>query len=89
MMDELINELNAVMDSGFERVARKTKWKLYLEREKANGVKEFFRIDFKTKTIQYYCVDYATTLSDISNLQPTDEVKFETVEEVIDYLYGA
>lgn len=89
MMQELFHEVLDYMEDSYERIARKTKWKLYFERMKANNVKEIFRVDVKTKTIKYYCVDYATTLSDISNLQPTDEVKFETVEEVIDYLYGA
>ena len=89
MMQELFHEVLDYMEASYERIAHKTKWKLYFERMKANNVKEIFRVDVKTKTIQYYCVDYATTLSDISNLQPTDEVKFETVEEVIDYLYGA
>ena len=32
MMNELVNELNVVM-GGYERIARKTKWKLYLDRQ--------------------------------------------------------
>ena len=89
MMQELFHEVLDYMEDSYERIARKTKWKLYFERMKANNVKEIFRVDVKTKTIKYYCVDYTTTLSDIANLTPTDEVTFETVEEVIDYLYGA
>ena len=89
MMQELFHEVLDYMEPSYERIARKTKWKLYFERMKANNVKEIFRVDVKTKTIKYYCVGYDSTLSDISNLTPTDEVTFETVEEVIDYLYGA
>ena len=41
-MNDLVTELHAVMDNSFERIARKTKWKLYFERLKANNVKEVF-----------------------------------------------
>ena len=87
MMNELVNELNTVM-GGYERIARKTKWKLYLEREKANGVKEFFRIDFKTKTIQYYCVSYKFSLKDILSRSEDDEILFNTIEDIMEYIYG-
>lgn len=42
MMEELLKELSEYMNNGFERIARKTKWKLYFERLKANNVKEVF-----------------------------------------------
>ena len=53
-MQDLIKELSEYMDTGYERIARKTKWKLYFERLKASHVKEIFRVDFKTNTIKYY-----------------------------------
>ena len=87
-MNELVTELKAVMDSSFERIVRQTKWKLYFEREKANGVKEFFRVDFKTNTIQYYCVSYRFTLKDILSRTEDDEIAFNTVDEIMEYIYG-
>lgn len=49
MMNELVNELNAVMDNGFERIVGIGKWVLYFERLKANNVKEIFRVSVKSK----------------------------------------
>lgn len=89
MMQELVRDLSEYMESGFERIVRKTKWKLYFERIKANNVKEIFRVDFKTNTIKYYCVEHSTPLADILLLYPTDELQFTTVSEVVDYIYGA
>lgn len=87
-MNELVTELNAVMDSSFERIARQTKWKLYFERLKANNVKEVFRVDFKTNTIQYYCVNHDTPYAVIFLLYATDEIHFETVDDILEYIYG-
>lgn len=88
-MNDLITELNAVMDNSFERIARKTKWKLYFERLKANHVKEVFRVDFLTKTIRYYCVTHETPLGDVLKNYAIDEIQFETIEDILEYLYSA
>ena len=88
-MVDLIKYLSEYMDSNFERIARQTKWKLYFERLKANNVKEVFRVDFQTKTVKYYCVEHNVALSDILLNCPTDEVQFNTVEEIVEYIYGA
>lgn len=89
MMEELLKELSEYMNNGFERIARKTKWKLYFERLKANNVKEVFRVDFKTKTVRYYCVTHDTPLADVLLQYVTDEFQFETVADIVDYIYGA
>lgn len=88
-MQELFHEVLDYMEDSYERIARKTKWKLYFERLKANHVKEIFRVDFKTNTIKYYCVDHSTPLADVLLLYPTDELQFSTVNEIVDYIYGA
>lgn len=88
MMNELVNELNAVIDSSFERIVGIGKWILYFERLKANNVKEIFRVSVKSKNIRYYCVSYDTSVRVVSLQQPTDKVTFNTVAEVIDYIYG-
>ena len=88
-MNDLATELHAVMDNSFERIARKTKWKLYFERLKANNVKEVFRVDFKTKTIRYYCVNHDTPYATVFLQYATDEVQFETVADIVEYIYGA
>lgn len=89
MMEELLKELSEYMNNGFERIARKTKWKLYFERLKANNVKEVFRVDFKTKTVRYYCVTHDTPLADVLLQYATDEFQFETVADIVDCIYGA
>ena len=86
--NELVNELNAVMDSSFERIVGIGKWILYFERMKANNVKEIFRVSAKSKNIRYYCVSHDTSVRDVSLQRPTDKVTFNTVAEVIDYIYG-
>lgn len=88
MMNELVTELNAVMDSSFERIVGTGKWILYFERLKANNVKEIFRVSVKSKNIRYYCVSHDTSVRVVSLQQPTDKVTFNTVAEVIDYIYG-
>ena len=88
-MEELLKELSEYMNNGFERITRKTKWKLYFERLKANNVKEVFRVDFKTKTVRYYCVNHDTPLADVLLQYATDEFQFETVADIVDYIYGA
>lgn len=88
MMNELVNELNAVIDSSFERIVGIGKWILYFERLKANNVKEIFRVSVKSKNIRYYCASHDTSVRVVSLQQPTDKVTFNTVAEVIDYIYG-
>ena len=88
MMNELVNELNAVIDSSFERIVGIGKWILYFERLKANNVKEIFRVSVKSKNIRYYCVSHDTSVRGVSLQRPTDKVTFNTVAEVIDYIYG-
>lgn len=88
MMNELVNELNAVIDSSFERIVGIGKWILYFERLKANNVKEIFRVSVKSKNIRYYCASHDTSVRVVSLQQPTDKVTFNTVVEVIDYIYG-
>lgn len=89
MMNELVNELNGVMDGGFERIAGVGKWVLYFERLKANNVKEIFRVSIKSKNIRYYCVSHDTSVQGLAlNQCPTDKIEFDTVEDIIEYLYG-
>jgi hypothetical protein len=89
-MNELVNELNGVMDGGFERIVGTGKWVLYFERLKANNVKEIFRVSVKSKNIRYYCVSHDTSVQGLALKQcPTDKIEFDTVEDIIEYLYGA
>ncbi len=87
-MDELVDELNKVMDNDFERIAGKGKWLLYFERLKANNVKEIYRIYLKSNIIWYYCVNHDTDFKDIQMKRQDDEIEFETVEGIIECLYG-
>ena len=90
MMNELVNELNAVVDNGFERIVGIGKWVLYFERLKANNVKEIFRVSVKSKNIRYYCVSHDTSVQGLALKQcPTDKIEFDTVADIIEYLYGA
>lgn len=90
MVNELVNELNGVMDGGFERIVGTGKWVLYFERLKANNVKEIFRVSVKSKNIRYYCVSHDTSVQGLALKQcPTDKIEFDTVEDIIEYLYGA
>lgn len=87
-MNELVDELNKVMDSNFERIASKGKWLLYFERLKANNVKELYRIYLKSNTIWLYSVSHGTDFKGIHAKRPDDEIEFDTVEDIIEYLYG-
>ena len=51
-------------------------------------LKILFRIDFKTHTIQYYCVSYKFSLKDILSRSEDDEILFYTIEDIMEYLYG-
>jgi len=63
---------------------------LYFERLKANNVKEIFRVSVKSKNIRYYCVSHDTSVQGLALKQcPTDKIEFDTVEDIIEYLYGA
>lgn len=87
-MDELVDELTMVMDSDFERIAGKGKWLLYFERLKANNVKEIYRVYLKSNIIWYYSVSHETDFKGIQAKRPDDEIEFDTVEDIIEYLYG-
>lgn len=87
-MHELVDKLNKVMDNDFERIVGKGKWLLYFERLKANNVKEIYRIYLKSKIIWYYSVNHETEFEGIQIKRPDDEIEFETVEDIIEYLYG-
>ena len=87
-MDELVNELNKVMDSDFERIIGKSKWLLLFERLKANNVKELYRIYLKSNTIWFYSVSHDTDFKGIQAKRPDDEIEFETLDDIIEYLYS-
>ena len=87
-MDELVDELTMVMDSDFERIAGKGKWLLYFERLKANNVKEIYRVYLKSNIIWYYSVGHETDFKGIQAKRPDAEIEFDTVEDIIEYLYG-
>ena len=88
-MLELLHSLQTKLDNRFEKIAKTTNSSVYFEREKANYVKEIFRINFVDDNIKYYNVHHQTTLDDIKELKPTDEVNFTNNQEILDYIYGA
>lgn len=88
-MLELLHSLQTKLDNRFEKIAKTTNSSVYFEREKANNVKEIFRINFVDDNIKYYNVHHQTTLDDIKELEPTDEVNFTNNQEILDYIYGA
>lgn len=87
-MDELVNELNKVMNSDFERLIGKSKGLLLFERLKANNVKEIYRIYLKSNLIWYYCVSHEIDFKGIQAKRPDDEIEFETLDDIIEYLYS-
>lgn len=88
-MLELLQSLQTKLDNRFEKIAKTTNSSVYFEREKANNVKEIFRINFVDDNIKYYNVHHQTTLDDIKQLEPTDSLPFENNQEILDYIYGA
>lgn len=87
-MLELLQSLQTKLDNRFEKIAKTTNSSVYFEREKANDVKEIFRINFVDDNIKYYNVHHQTTLDDIKELEPTDSLPFENNQEILDYIYG-
>lgn len=88
-MLELLQSLQTKLDNHFEKISKTTNSSVYFEREKANNVKEIYRIDFVDDNIKYYNVHHQTTLDDIKTLEPTDFLPFENNQEILDYIYGA
>ena len=88
-MLELLQSLQTKLDKRFEKVSKATNTSVYFEREKANNVKEIFRINFVDDTIKYYSVNHQTSLDDIKELKPTDSILFENNQEILNYIYGA
>ena len=88
-MLELLHSLQTKLDTRFEKITKTTNSSVYFEREKSNDIKEIFRINFVDDNIKYYNVHHHTTLDDIKELEPTDEVNFTNKQEILDYIYGA
>lgn len=88
-MLELLHSLQTKLDKRFEKISKTTNSSVYFEREKANFIKEIFRINFVDDNIKYYNVHHQTTLDDIKELEPTDSIPFENNQEILDYIYGA
>lgn len=87
-MLELLQSLQTKLDNRFEKISKTTNSSVYFEREKANNVKEIYRINFVDDNIKYYNVYHQTTLDDIKQLEPTDSIPFENNQEILDYIYG-
>lgn len=87
-MLELLHSLQTKLDKRFEKISKTTNSSVYFEREKANNVKEIYRINFVDDNIKYYNVNHQTTLDDIKQLEPTDYLTFENNQEILDYIYG-
>jgi hypothetical protein len=87
-MLELLQSLQTKLDNRFEKISKTTNSSVYFEREKANNVKEIYRINFVDDNIKYYNVYHQTTLDNIKQLEPTDSIPFENNQEILDYIYG-
>lgn len=87
-MLELLHSLQTKIDKRFEKISKTTNSSVYFEREKANNVKEVYRINFVDDNIKYYNVNHQTNLDDIKQLEPTDYLTFENNQEILDYIYG-
>lgn len=87
-MLELLHSLQKKLDKSFEKVSKATNTSVYFEREKANNIKEIFRINFVDDTIKYYIVNHQTNLDDIKQFEPTDEINFTNNQDILDYIYG-
>ena len=87
-MLELLHALKQHINNNYERVVKTTESSVYFEREKANNVKEIFRINFVDNNIKYYCVEHQTSIDDIKNIQLDDQFNFTTTEDIIKYLYN-
>lgn len=87
-MLELLHALKQHINNNYERVVKTTNSSVYFERKKANNLKEIFRINFVDNKIQYYSVNYLTSIDDIKNINPNDEINFNTTEDIFNYLYN-
>lgn len=87
-MLELLHSLKDQPNPSYEKIARTTNSSVYFEREKANFVKEIFRINFVDNDIKYYEVNYETTIDDIKKMEPSDSIAFTNNQEILDYIYG-
>ena len=86
-MLELLHVLKQYINNNYEKVVKTTESSVYFERTKANDIKEIFRINFVDDNIKYYCVNHQTTLDTIKNIEPDNEISFNTTEDIINYLY--
>ena len=87
-MLELLHSLQTKLDKRFEKISKTTNSSVYFEREKANNVKEIYRINFVDDNIKYYNVNHQTNIDDIKELEPTDYLTFENNQEILNYIYG-
>ena len=87
-MLELLHSLKEQLNPSFEKIAKTTNSSVYFEREKANFVKEIFRINFVDNDIKYYELNYETTIDDIKKMEPSDTISFTNNQEILDYIYG-
>lgn len=86
-MLELLHSLKSYINNDFEKIAKTTNSSVYFERTKANSIKEIFRINFIDNKIQYYSVNHQTSVDDIKNITPDDEINFNDTDDIINYLY--
>lgn len=87
-MLELLHSLKDQLNPSYEKITRTTNSSVYFEREKANFVKEIFRINFVDNDIKYYEVNYETTIDDIKKMEPSDTISFTNNQEILEYIYG-
>ena len=86
-MLELLHSLKQHINNDYEKVVKTTESSVYFERTKANDIKEIFRINFVDDNIKFYCVNHQATVDTIKNIEPDDEINFNTNKEIINYLY--
>lgn len=86
-MLELLHSLKDQLNPNYEKIARTTNSSVYFEREKANFVKEIFRINFVDNDIKYYELNYETTIDDIKTMKPTDSISFTNNQNILKYIY--
>lgn len=86
-MLELLHALKQHINKDYEKIVKTTESSVYFERTKANDIKEIFRINFVDDNIRYYCVNHQDTVDTIKNIEPDDEISFNTNEDIINYLY--
>lgn len=86
-MIEILHSLKDQLNPNYEKIARTTNSSVYFEREKANFVKEIFRINFVDNDIKYYELNYETTIDDIKTMKPTDSISFTNNQDILKYIY--